>query len=267
MSILPTLASEHGAKMDAIMVLAHVLMGVVLLGWFIYFFYVLWRFRKARNPQANYGGARSHASHVVEIMVFSAEVTLLGFFSIPFLLGRVSALQAAEENAVKVRIVAQQFQWNVHYPGADGQFGGARVDLIDDVSNPLGLDPEDPLGRDDIFKRGELVVEKGRPVLINLSAKDVIHSLALTEFRVKQDAIPGMSIPVSFTPTMSTAEFRALKGQPERNFEIACAQLCGQGHYNMRGTVRVLEPAEFAEWLAENAPKPGEEEEYDPLFN
>ncbi|MBI3118818.1 MAG: hypothetical protein HYZ00_09045, partial [Candidatus Hydrogenedentes bacterium] len=130
---------------------------------------------------------------------------------------------------------------------------------------PLGLDHDDPYGKDDIIKRGQLTLPVNKSVTIYLSSKDVVHSFALPEFRVKQDAIPGMVIPVRFTPTMTTEAFQRIKKNPQRQFEIVCAQLCGQGHFSMRGVVEVLTPQAFEAWLKKNAPA-ADSQEYDSFF-
>ncbi|MBI2433411.1 MAG: cytochrome c oxidase subunit II [Candidatus Hydrogenedentes bacterium] len=280
--LLPTLASEHGAKIDQLLLLEHALILAVVGGWLLYFVYVLCRFRRKRQPVANHEGARSHRAHVVEVIVFGAEVGLLVLLSIPFFTRQVTALPGPGPEELRVRAVAQQYQWNIHYPGPDGIFSAARLDLVDDVNNPLGLDHDDPYlvddvnnplgldhddpyGKDDIVKRGQLVLPVGKSVTIYLSSKDVVHSFALPEFRVKQDAIPGMVIPVRFTPTMTTEAFQRIKKNPQRQFEIVCAQLCGQGHFSMRGVVEVLTPQAFEAWLKENAPA-ADSQEYDSFF-
>jgi cytochrome c oxidase subunit 2 len=147
---------------------------------------------------------------------------------------------------LQIRVVAEQFAWNVHYPGADGIFGRTVPDLVN-ASNPIGLDPADPRAADDIVSINQLHLEKDRPVTIRLSSKDVIHSFNLPTMRVKQDTIPGMEIPVHFTPVEVNGEER---------WEIACAQLCGLGHYRMRGFLTVHTTEDFRAWLAANAPVP-----------
>jgi cytochrome c oxidase subunit 2 len=147
----------------------------------------------------------------------------------------------AEESNV-VEIVAEQFAWNVQYAGQDGQFGRRDPKFIDS-GNVLGLDPEDPAGKDDIITINEVHVPLGKPTLLYLTSKDVIHSFFVPAFRVKTDAMPGMRIPLWFEPT------RAGK------YEIACSQLCGIGHSKMRGDVVVDTPEEFEAWLASQAKK------------
>jgi cytochrome c oxidase subunit 2 len=210
---------------------------------------MLVRFRRRRHPQADYAGIASKAPKVAEWGVVVAEVILLVGFSIPLWSQRVDDFPRQDE-ALEVRVVGEQFAWNVHYAGNDGVFGVTKPELVDIESNPLGLDPADPQGKDDVTTVNQLHLAKGRPVIVHLSSKDVIHSFMLNEFRSKQDAIPGLGIPLWFTPTVTTAEMRERLGNPQFDYEIACAQLCGIGHSKMRGFVTVHQPAEFDAWLA-----------------
>jgi cytochrome c oxidase subunit 2 len=249
---LPLLASVHGAKIDRLIVMVHLLMVLMFIGWGLFFVYCLFRFRKKKHPAASHDGAKSHASSWIEAAIVLIEIALLVGFSIPFWIAEVDALPKPEEDPFEVRVIAQQFLWTTHYPGADGVFGRTRVDLVDDETNPLGLDRSDPAADDDIVSK-ILRLPAGRPALIRLTSRDVIHSFAVPEFRVKQDAIPGMSIPVHFTPTMTTAQLRQKTGVPTRNFEIMCSQLCGLGHYRMQGLVMIEPEADVAAWLKEKA--------------
>ncbi len=248
---LPLLASEHGDKIDQLIIYVHIIMFILFIGWGLFFVYVLFRFRESRNPTANYRGVTSKTSTNLEIAVAVAEVWLLVGLSIPFWATEIDSVPAPESNPLEVRVVAQQFAWNIHYPGPHGVFGRTTVAHVDEQTNPVGLDPDDPYGADDVTTINQLYLPVNRQIVVNLSTKDVIHCFALTEFRVKQDIIPGMSIPVSFVPNMTTAEMRAIQGDETRNFEIACAQLCGLGHYRMRGFVTVLPEEEFEVWFDE----------------
>ena len=260
---LPLLASEHGARIDQLIAYVHIMMAILFVGWGVFFVYVLIRFRKSRNPAANYLGVTSHMSTKLDVAVVIAEVWLLAAISIPFWATQIDTIPPPESRPVEIRVVAQQFAWNVHYPGPDGIFGRAAVSHVDEQSNPLGLDPEDPHGKDDVTTINQLYLPANERVVVHLSTKDVIHSFSLNEFRVKQDVIPGMSIPVSFVPTMTTAEMRKIQGDDKRNFEIACAQLCGLGHYRMRGFVNVLPKAEYEAWIAEQVEELQQREEDD----
>jgi len=249
---LPLLASEHGGKIDRLLNYLHILMFVVFIGWGIYFAYCLIRFRRKKSPQADPVGVRSHRSSYLEVAVAAIEVLLLVGISIPFWIAEVDALPDPQENAFEVRVVAQQFAWNIHYPGADGVFGRTSPKFLDDETNPVGIDPADPAGADDIQSK-ILRLPVDRPALLHLTSKDVIHSFFVPEFRMKHDAIPGMSIPIHFTPTMTTAELREKTRNTARGFEIVCSQLCGIGHYSMSGVVIVEPEAEVQAWLAERA--------------
>lgn len=236
---MPVGASAHAGEVDRIMALVHWLMLVLFVGWSIFFVYVLARFRRGRNPQANYHGVRGRWSAWVEAGVLVAEIVLLAFFSIPFWSTNVDALPAEHESTI-VRVVAEQFAWNVHYPGADGVFGRTDIRLVD-PENPLGLDRTEPAGRDDLVVNGRLNLPVGKPVIVFLSSKDVIHSFGLPQMRVKQDAVPGIVQPVWFTPT-TTGEWN-----------IACSQLCGLGHFRMRGIYAIQTQEDYEAWLKEEA--------------
>ena len=245
---LPAVATEHGPAVDQIIVLVHLLMAVLFISWGAFFIYCLLRFRKKRNPKADPKGMRGHASRYIEGVIVVIEIVLLVGFSIPFWIAEVDALPSPEEDPFEVRVIAQQFVWNMHYPGPDGIFGRTDIDLFDDVENPIGLDKRDPNAADDVYSQ-ILRLPVDRQTLIHLTTKDVIHSFAVPEFRVKQDAIPGMSIPVHFTPTMTTEEFRAQTGDPKRSFEIVCSQLCGLGHYRMMARVVVDTDEAVQAWI------------------
>lgn len=239
---LPESASAHAPEIDQLMMLVHVFMAVLFVGWAAFFVYCLVRFRRKRNPVARPEGVRGRLSVYGEAGVVLVEVILLTAFALPIWYQRVNAVPPESESVV-VRVIAEQFAWNIHYPGADGVFGRTRPDLVDLTANPLGLDPDDPAGGDDVVTLNEMRLPAGRPAVVHLTSKDVIHSFAVPVMRIKQDAIPGMSVRVWFEPT-----------RPGR-WEIACAQLCGVSHYRMRGFLEVQTPAEFQAWLAENAPR------------
>jgi cytochrome c oxidase subunit 2 len=205
---LPINASERGADMDRLILYIHILMVVLFVGWITFFLYTLFRFRKGRNPRADYTGVKTHASSYLEVAIAAIEVVLLVGISIPFWSWKVSAFPT-EPNAVHVRVIAQQFAWNIHYPGPDGIFGRTDIKLVNEESNPIGLDRKgDPHAKDDIVTLNQLHLPVNRPAVIDITTKDVIHSFFLPVMRVKQDAIPGMLIPIHFTPTRTSDEMR-----------------------------------------------------------
>jgi cytochrome c oxidase subunit 2 len=236
---MPPNYSAHGGQLDQLNVWVHWLMLILFVGWGLLFLFMLMRFRASRHPKAVYHGTRSHASKWAEIGVFVVECVLLFGISIPAW-SRWTRRPAAETNPLEIRVVAEQFAWNVHYPGPDGIFGKTDVSHVSSA-NPLGIDLTDPHAKDDVATVNQLHLEVNRPVIVRLSSKDVIHSFFLPYMRVKQDATPGMEVPVHFTP---------VKTSGTETWEIACAQLCGLGHYRMRGQLQVHTKADFGTWLA-----------------
>jgi cytochrome c oxidase subunit 2 len=177
------------------------------------------------------------------------EVLLLVFYAIPAWAKRVTNLPSGSD-AVIVRVVAHQFAWEVQYPGADGKFGRTDATLVS-ADNPLGLDRKDPDGKDDVTTINQLNVPVGHPVLVHLSSQDVIHSFGLYEMRIKQDAVPGLEMPVWFVPTITTNDMRIKLKNPAFEYEITCSQLCGLGHYRMRGFITVQSDADYQKWMAD----------------
>jgi cytochrome c oxidase subunit 2 len=245
---LPPLATTQGGQIDSLIGWTHLFMLILFLGWGAFFTYMLVRFRRSRNPVATYTPVKSHALSYVEVSVLVTEMVLLFGFSIPLWAMRVDR-RPPESEALVVQVTPEQFAWNVRYAGPDGVFGRTDINMIDLQSNPLGLDRADPAAKDDVTTLNQLYLPVNKPVIVKLRSKDVIHSFGVPEFRVKQDAIPGLTIPIWFVPNVTTAEMRTRTGNPEFQYEIACAQLCGLGHYRMRGFVTVLSTEEFQKWM------------------
>ncbi len=254
----PPNASEHGFQIDHILEFSHWFMAALFVGWSAFFVYVLLRFRKSRHPVADHEGVKSGISTHLEFAVVLIEAVLLIGFAIP-LWGRYVNEFPESKDAIIVHAVGQQFNWNFHMPGPDGQFGKRDISLVSN-SNPLGLDPDNPEGKDDLVVLGELHVPVNRPVIVETSSKDVIHNFALPHMRAAQDAIPGQIIPLWFTPIKTGS------------YEIVCGQLCGLGHYGMKGNLVVDAPEEYQAWLKEraelsgsqNAPAPTDRPEGEP---
>jgi len=234
---MPVQASTHAAELDQMSVLVHWLMLIMFVGWGVFFIFVLFRFRTSANPKASYTGAKGKISKGTEVAVAVVEVILLVFYAIPAWAKRVKAFPS-ESEAVVVRVIGEQFAWNIHYPGPDGRFGRTDINLVS-ADNPIGLDRRDAAAKDDITTINQLNLPVDRPVLVHLSSKDVIHSFGLFEMRVKQDAIPGMTIPVWFIPNRIG------------EYEITCSQLCGLGHFRMRGFITIQSDADYKKWFDE----------------
>jgi cytochrome c oxidase subunit 2 len=237
---LPPLASAHGAGIDRmIRYLLTTVGSLFVLGNFV-LGYFIWRF--SREGRVTY----RLASPKVErrwSLILVALVTLIaegGVLALGLPVWQKFYAASAPPEALVVEVTAEQFAWNVRYPGQDGVFGRTEPHLIT-LDNPLGLDKKDPAARDDLFLLGVLYLPVNRPARIRLRSKDTIHSFFLPNFRVKQDAVPGMTIDIWFVPT------------EVGTYEIACAQLCGYGHFQMRGVLHVMPSNEFEKWR-EQAP-------------
>ncbi len=245
---LPALAAVNGGQIDSLIGWTHIFMFVLFVGWGSFVTYCLVRFRRSRNPVADYKGVTTHASSYLEGGVAIVEAVLLLGFSVPIWAARVDH-RPPESEALVVEVTGEQFAWNAHYAGPDGRFGRTDITMIDLQSNPLGLDRSDPAAKDDVTTVNQLFLPVNKPIIVKLRSKDVIHSFGVPEFRVKQDAVPGLTIPIWFIPNVTTAEMRTRTRNPEFQYEIACAQLCGLGHAHMRGFVTVLGPEEFQKWI------------------
>jgi cytochrome c oxidase subunit 2 len=239
---LPMLASEHGKHVDDLIVYVHALMGILFAGWLGYFLYTIFRFRKSRHPKADYVGVKSHVSNYLEGGVALVEAILLIGFAVP-LWAKVVTQPPSEKDATVLHVLAKQFNWNAHYAGPDGIMGKQDPALSTSV-DPFGIDrKKDPNAKDDVTVQGNIVVPVNKPVVAHVTGLDVIHSFAIRSMRVCQDAIPGLSIPTWFTPTKIG------------EYKITCAQLCGNGHYNMSAILKVVSQTDFDKWLSEQSAK------------
>jgi cytochrome c oxidase subunit 2 len=234
---MPELASHHGAGIDAMLLYLLLTVGAIFLAGYLTLAYFIWK-----------GARRSRIGQRVASR--RAELTLSGALGLGMALvaeGGVLAIgipvwaeyfnARPSADAVSIEVVAQQFMWNVRYPGADRTFGRTSPALIDDATNAIGLDRTDPAAEDDVQTINDITVPVNRLVRIRLHSKDVIHSFFLPNLRVKQDAVPGMSPEMIFLPTRIG------------NYELACAELCGLAHYRMRAFFNVVSESEFDAWL------------------
>lgn len=215
MDWLPEAASTYAADIDRIFWVIMVVTGVVFVGVEAAIVYLMIKYRGREGRKAEYieGSNRAEVIWTVTPAVFILGLAIASYSVWP----EIKTPSRFPADAYEIAVDASQFEWNVTYPGADGVLGNA----------------------DDFMSRNQITVPVDRPVVVHLTAEDVIHSFFVPAFRVKQDAIPGQSIRLWFEATR-TGEF-----------ELACAELCGLGHYRMRGRVVVMEPDEFEGWAAE----------------
>ncbi|MEO8501730.1 MAG: cytochrome c oxidase subunit II [Vicinamibacteria bacterium] len=231
-NVLPPLAADRG-RIDRAISINLVVSGIVFLGAHLALVMALLRRpREARIP---------HENVRVEILWTAVTAVILVALLVNSELDSRALAGAAPlpgaEPPVLVEVVAQQFAWNFRLPGEDGIFGRTDPKLVDQAElNFIGIDKKDPASEDDIvLPQGLLILPEGREVRVRLRSLDVIHSFFVASFRVKRDAMPGLATEFSFTPTVTG------------NFELACAEHCGLGHYRMRAMVQVVPSAE---WMA-----------------
>jgi cytochrome c oxidase subunit 2 len=232
----PVDISRHGAAIDHQFMLTLVITGIIFVVAQVALAYAVWKYRdRGSEGKARY----SHGNTKLEIIwTLAAALLFIGLNLMGYSTWARIHFIGAPPGAMRVEVWGQQFAWYFRYPGPDGQFGPVHVDKVDDaMGNYLGLDREhDTASRDDIVT-ATLAVPVNREVELILRSKDVTHSFFVRELRLKQDLVPGMEIPIHFTATKT--------GQ----YEIACAELCGLGHYKMRAFFDVMTEEDFQKWL------------------
>jgi cytochrome c oxidase subunit 2 len=235
---LPAGASAAAAWIDHQFALTYVIMGIVFLAAQLSLGYIVWRYREtAKSPPVQY----SHGNTTLEI-TWTALTAVL-FIGLNLMGSSVWASQRfdpAETGAVQVEATGMQFAWYFRYPGPDGKYGATNPKLIDPSAGgeaAVGLNTSDPAAKDDVVT-GTMYLPVNREVDLSLRSIDVIHDLFVPSLRFKQDAVPGLNIHMHFKPTQIG------------EYEIACAELCGLGHYKMHGMVHVVSQEDFDKWLA-----------------
>lgn len=169
----------------------------------------------------------------------------------------------APRNAMEIEVTGKQFGWIFRYPGKDGQFGKKYYKNIDPATNTLGLIwkdntdlnlKDDPYAHDDLVMEQTMYVVKGKPVKLIIGSRDVVHDVGLSQFRLKMDAVPGIPTTLWFTPKFTTEEMKKITGNPDFQYEISCDQMCGNGHYSMKGLIQVVSQQEFDAWMDKQKP-------------
>ena len=234
---LPPDYSTHGAAIDQLIYVMHGFMIFLFVAWGIFLLYCLIRYRRREGHVASYESNKSKLPKYAEVAVVLVEVFMLVGLSFP-VWSKYKTGFPAEKEALLTRVVGQQFVWNIQYAGDDGKLGRSDPKLMSD-SNPLGIDAKDPAAWDDVVAANQFHVPLNHPIISHISSKDVIHSFGVPVLRLKQDAIPGMEVPIWFTATKTGS------------FDIICSQLCGVGHSLMKGTVTVDSAEDFKKWMSE----------------
>jgi len=237
----PPVASQHAPQVDRMMNYLLLTTGVmILIGHFVLGFFV-WKFSRRRPVTQRVATAKTERRWSVAVGAIVALVAEGGVLYLGLPLWGQFYGMAAPADAVRIEVTAEEFSWNIRYPGQDGTFGRTQPELMS-LNNPIGLDATDTAAKDDLLLLAEFYLPVDRPASIRLRSKDVLHSFYLPHFRVKQDAVPGMSIDIWFVPTK------------EGDYELVCTELCGFGHYQMRGLLHIVGEEEFRQFLTEEPP-------------
>lgn len=239
---LPEAVSVHGVRTDRMFWVTMGILSFAFIVTNIFLFVFAYKYQYKEGNKA-YFYPENHKLEVVWTVIPAIVMSILVFYGWK----EWSAITAPEpKDSEVVEVMGKQFAWQVRYPGPDGQLGAHDFRLIDET-NVFGLDFTDESSLDD-FTPPEIHIPKGKPVLFKIRARDVLHSVYAPHFRLKMDAVPGMATKFWFVPTKTTRQMRDELGNPNFNYELACAEICGRGHFAMRFLIVVDEPEVYEEW-------------------
>jgi len=245
--LLPIAACKTGQNYDSMFNVTTIVCGIVFFATQFVLFWFCFRYQHTGKRTAFYF-AHSNKLEIIWTTIPAIAMAILVAIG---LRNWFDVTSPAPPEATVVEIVGKQFNWLIRYPGKDNELGKRDFRKINDANNVLGLDWSDPHNMDDILvQNGELHVVVNKPVKLLICSRDVIHDVGLPHFRMKMDAVPGITTTLWFTPTITTDSMKQITHNPDFVYEIACDQLCGKGHYSMRGTVIVQTQAEYDKWMA-----------------
>jgi cytochrome c oxidase subunit 2 len=243
-------ASVHGLDIDYMFNITLILTTIVFILTHIALFGFSFKYRGSENRKAYFYPHNNSLERIWTIIpaIVLTVLVLLGFFTWR---GITNVSPEDQKKAINIEITGEQFKWSLRYAGADNQIGTRNYKLTT-PTNGLGIDFKDQKSWDDKLV-SEIVIPVNKPVRFTIGSKDVLHSFYLPDFRVQMNAVPGMPTYFQFTPRLTTAEVRVERNNPEYNYVLLCAKICGAGHYNMQAKVTVVSEAEYATWLAKQA--------------
>lgn len=247
---LPGSSSIHGAEVDNLYNVTLIMTGFVFVVTQILVFYYSFRYQGSTRRKALYY-PDNHKLELIWTLIPALALAVVVLYGVK-VWNDIHHPKLAEK-AINIEVVAEQFKWTLRYSGDDATLGKYDYKKITG-ENPLGLDSLDKAAHDDkVVYTKELHLPVNRPVTLHARAKDVLHGMYIPHFAVNVYAVPGMPTQFTFTPTMTTAQMRQKTGNPNFNYEMACGQLCGSSHYNMRVVVIVEDDAAYNKWVAEQA--------------
>ncbi len=246
--MLPVASCENGVKWDSMFYTTLVVTGIVFFATQAILFWFAFRYQTTEKSKSFYF-AHSNKLELIWTTIPAIAMAILVAIG---LRNWAAITSPAPADATVVEVVGKQFNWLVRYPGKDNELGKRDFRKINDANNVLGLDWTDPHNSDDIIsQKGELHVVVGKAVKLLIGSRDVIHDVGLSHFRLKMDAVPGITTTLWFKPTITTDSMKIITGNPNFVYEISCDQMCGKGHYSMRGTIIVETQAQYDKWMSE----------------
>jgi len=244
-------ASVEGEKIDLMLYITLAVTGSVFIITQVLLFWFVFKYQEKDGQKAFYF-PHNNKLELLWTTVPAIFLTVLVVFGLKYWFKMTAPAPA---DAVVVEITGHQFAWEMRYPGTDGKLGKKNYKLYNQPSgNTLGVDFEDPESWDDLHTT-EMHLPVGKPVKLVINAMDVIHDVGLSHFRMKMDAVPGIPTTMWFTPKYTTEEMKKRTGNPNFVYEISCDQMCGKGHFSMRGVIVVQSEADYKNWLAQQKPE------------
>lgn len=244
-------ASEEGLEIDNMMWITLYITGFVFFVTQILLFWFAYKYQHSDKRKALYY-AHNNKLELIWTAVPAITLTVLVVFGLKYWFKFTGD---APKDAALIEITGHQFAWEMRYPGKDGVLGRKDYKLVNAAKgNMLGIDWNDAASRDDVHVPTTMHVVVGKPVKLVIHSQDVIHDVGLPAFRLKMDAVPGIPTTLFFTPIFTTAEMKKKTGNPDFEYEIVCDQLCGNGHFSMRGVIVVETQNEFNAWFRKQTP-------------
>lgn len=242
---LPTPATEQGMWIKNLLNTTIVITGIMFFVTQILLFYFVYKYHYRKDRKALFYPDNHKLELAWTVVPAIVLTTLIGLGISKWL----KVFSPAPTDAVVIEVTGKQFAWVARYPGVDRKLGMRDFTLVT-PDNELGVNWGDKSSHDD-FIADEIVLPVNKPVLVNIGALDVIHSFYIPEFRMMLDAVPGIPTKLWFTPTITTEQMRKETNNPEFDYYVACNQLCGSGHYNMKKKVVVVSEEEYKKWVSE----------------
>ena len=250
--ILGEPASDHGVLVDRMLYITLAITFIVFVITQVALFWFSYKYQESDKRKAFFY-PHNNKLELIWTAIPAITLTILVGFGI-FYWFKITG--DAPKDAMQVEVVGKQFGWEFRYPGKDGILGKKYFKNVSpENNNPAGQLWDDPANYDDVFVEQEMHLVVNKPVKLVIGAKDVIHDVGLAHFRMKMDAVPGTPTTMWFTPKYTTKEMKEKTDNPDFVYEISCDQMCGKGHWSMRGTIVVETQEEFDAWLAGKKPQ------------